>query len=173
MMITSRRKPHQDFREVGRITLRVMPNDLDLLWHVNNGVYLALMDLGRLDLLIRSGNWQKLRKLGWYPVAASVTVTYRRSLTPWQKYVIETKVIGFDDKAMYVEHRVVRDNEVYVVAVMRARLVKSSGGTVSIAEIGEFAGFDPATMPIPEWMAAWAKDVALPPSKASHASDWG
>jgi acyl-CoA thioesterase FadM len=172
MMITSRRKPHQDFREVGRISLRVMPSDLDLLRHVNNGMYLALMDLGRMDLMIRSGNWQKLRKLGWYPVAASVTVTYRRSLTLWQKYVIETKVIGFDDKAMYVEHRVVRDNEVYVVATMRARFVKTAGGTVSVAEMGEFAGMDPATMPIPEWMTAWAKDVALPPSRASFSSNW-
>jgi acyl-CoA thioesterase FadM len=172
MMITSRRKWKQDFREVGRVTLRVMPGDLDLLGHVNNGIYLSLMDLGRMDLMIRSGKWQQLAKLGWYPVAASVTVTYRRSLRLWQKYVLETKVVGFDAKAMYIEQRFVRENEVYVAAVMRARFLKRSGGTVSVAELGEFAAIDPATMPIPEWIASWARDAALPPAKASFASDW-
>jgi acyl-CoA thioesterase FadM len=172
MMITSRRKAPKDFREVGRVTMRVMPNDLDLLGHVNNGIYLSLMDLGRMDLMIRSGKWQQLGKVGWYPVAASVTVTYRRSLRLWQRYILETKVVGFDDRAMYVEQRFVRDNEVYVVAIMRARFLKRSGGTVTVSELGELAGIDPASMPIPGWIAAWARDAALPPAKASFASDW-
>jgi acyl-CoA thioesterase FadM len=172
MMIASRQKPRTDFREVGRITMRVMPNDLDLLRHVNNGIYLSLMDLGRMDLMIRTGKWQELGRRGWYPVAASVTVTYRRSLRLWERYSLETKVIGFDEKAMYVEQRFVRDNEVYVSAIMRARFLKKTGGTVTIAELGELAGIDPTTMPIPEWIAAWARDVALPPAKANFASDW-
>jgi acyl-CoA thioesterase FadM len=172
MMITSRRKPRKDFREVGRITMRVMPNDLDLLRHVNNGIYLSLMDLGRMDLMIRTGKWKELGRRGWYPVAASVTVTYRRSLRLWERYTLETKVIGFDEKAMYVEQRFVRDNEVYVNAIMRARFLKKTGGTVTIAELGELAGIDPTTMPIPEWIAAWARDAGLPPAKANFASDW-
>jgi acyl-CoA thioesterase FadM len=172
MMVTSRRRSPLDFRAVGRITMRVMPNDLDLLRHVNNGIYLSLMDLGRMDLMIRCGTWQKLRQRGWYPVAASVTVTYRRSLRLWQRYVLETKIIGLDDKACYLEQRFVRDGEVYVVATMRARFLKKSGGTVSVAELAELVGIDPATMPIPEWMSRWAGDVALPPARASFPSDW-
>ncbi|HEY5231382.1 MAG TPA: acyl-CoA thioesterase [Galbitalea sp.] len=172
MMITSRRKPRKDFRDVGRIRMRVMPNDLDLLRHVNNGIYLSIMDLGRTDLMIRTGKWQELTRLGWYPVAAAVTVTYRRSLRLWQKYTLETRVIGFDEKAMYVGQRFVRDNEVYVEAVMRGRFLRKSGGTVTVAELGEVAGIDPSAMPIPAWLAAWAKDSALPPAKASFPSDW-
>ena len=172
MMITSRRKPRKDFREVGRVTMRVMPNDLDLLGHVNNGIYLSLMDLGRMDMMIRSGKWQELNRRGWYPVAAAVTVTYRRSLRLWESYTLETKVIGFDEKAMYVEQRFVVANEVCVNAIMRARFLKKSGGTVTVAEMGELAGIDPASMPIPGWMASWAKDAALPPAKASFPSDW-
>ena len=172
MMITSRWKPKKDFREVGRVTMHVMPNDLDLLRHVNNGIYLSLMDLGRMDMMIRSGKWQQLSRLGWYPVAASVTVTYRRSLRLWQKYTLETKVIGFDEKAMYVEQRFVRDDEVYVAAIMRARFLRKSGGTVTVPEMGELAAIDPASMPIPEWVAVWAKNAALPPAKASFPSDW-
>ena len=172
MMLTSRRKPRLDFREVGRLRLRVLPNDTDILRHVNNGIYLSLMDLGRMDLMLRSGKWQALKRLGWYPVAAAVTVTYRRSLRLWERYTLETKVVGFDDKAMYVEQRFVRGGEVYVVAINRARFLKKSGGTVTVAEMGELAEIDPSTMPIPGWMASWARDCALPPARASFASDW-
>lgn len=172
MMLRSRRKPHLDFREVGRLRMRVLPNDTDILRHVNNGIYLSLMDLGRMDLMIRSGKWQLLRERGWYPVATNTTMTYRRSLQAWQRYVLETKVVGFDDKSMFVEQRFVSGGEVYAVGVMRGRFLKRSGGTVSVAELGELAGIDPTIMPVPEWMTNWAADVALPPSRASFPSDW-
>jgi acyl-CoA thioesterase FadM len=171
-MLTSRRRPHLDFRDVGRLRMRVMPNDTDILRHVNNGIYLSLMDLGRMDLMIRSGYWQRLRERGWYPVATNTTMTYRRSLQAWQRYVLESKVVGFDDKAMYVEQRFVSDNEVYAVGYMRGRFLKRDGGTVSVAELGELAGIDPATMPVPQWMTDWVADIALPPSRATFASDW-
>ncbi|HEX4444306.1 MAG TPA: acyl-CoA thioesterase [Galbitalea sp.] len=172
LMMTSRRRPPLDFREVGRVRMRVLPNDTDILRHVNNGIYLSLMDLGRFDLMIRSGYWARLRKLGWYPVATNTTMTYRRSLQTWQRYVLETKVIGFDDKAMYVEQRFVSNNEVYAVGYMRGRFLKRSGGTVSVAELGELAGLDPASMPVPEWVTNWVDSIALPPSRASFPSDW-
>ena len=172
MMLTSRTKPRIDFREVGRVPMRVIPGDLDLLRHVNNGVYLSLMDLGRMDLMLRSGKWQELGRRGWYPVAASATLTYRRSLQLWQRYILETKFIGFDDKAMYVEQRFVHGGEVYVVGIVRARFLSKAGGTVSVTELAELAGINPVEMPIPGWMRDWAAGVALPPSRASFPSDW-
>ena len=93
-------------------------------------------------------------------------------LQMWQRYVLETKVIGFDDRGMYVEQRFVVGDEVYAVGYMRGRFLKKSGGTVSVAELGALGGVDPATMPVPDWMTRWAKDVSLPPAKAHHPSDW-
>lgn len=172
LMVMSRRRSRLDFRDVGRIAMRVVPGDLDLLRHVNNGVYLSIMDLGRMDLMLRSGKWQELGRRGWYPVAVNTTMTYRRSLRLWQRYILETKLAGFDEKAMYVEQRFVRNNEVYVVGIMRGRFLKKSGGTVSVAELGELAGVDPAEWQAPEWMRDWASSSALPPSRAIYPSNW-
>lgn len=172
LLLTTGRKPHLDFREVGRMRMRVWPNDTDILHHVNNGIYLSLMDLGRFDLMIRSGYWAKLRKLGWYPVATHTTMTYRRSLEAWQRYELQTKVAGFDDKAMFVEQRFVVDGEVYAVGYMRGRFLKRSGGTVSVAELAELAGIQPADLQAPAWMTDWVNAIALPPSKATFTSDW-
>src|SRR5690554_531095 len=77
--------PRYGVHDVGRMTLRVLPTDLDVNNHVNNGVYFSLMDLGRFDLLHRSGAWATMMKKGFYPVVASETITFRKSLAPWQQ----------------------------------------------------------------------------------------
>jgi len=43
-----------------RTPFRVLPNDLDVNRHMNNARYLAFCDLGRLDLMIRSGYWKEI-----------------------------------------------------------------------------------------------------------------
>ena len=50
---------------VGRIRLRTLPTDIDLLGHMNNGRYASLFDLGRFDLLTRTGIWQTMDERGW------------------------------------------------------------------------------------------------------------
>lgn len=42
-----------------------------------------------------------------YPVAANVTMSYRKSLQAWQRFVLETKIVGYDDKSVVVEQRFV------------------------------------------------------------------
>ncbi|MET0480999.1 MAG: acyl-CoA thioesterase [Mycetocola sp.] len=158
--------------EVGRLAMRTLPTDLDLNRHMNNGVYLSVLDLGRFDLLIRNGIWDILRGRGWFPVVASETITFRKSLNLWQKFVIETRVSGYDEKAVFVDQRIVVDGEIYAQAVIRARFLKKSGGTVSVAELINAIGPVPADLRLPEWQARWGKDVALPSTAAPAPSEW-
>ena len=45
---------------VSRVRVRTLPTDIDLLKHMNNGRYGSLFDLGRFDLLIRTGGERRL-----------------------------------------------------------------------------------------------------------------
>ena len=152
--------------------MRVWPSDCDTLNHVNNGVYLSLMDLGRFDLLHRSGAWDVMQKHRFYPVIASETITFRRSLQPWQRYVLETKIIGYDAKAVYLEQRFVVDGEIYAQGIVRGRFLKKGGGTVSLAELSAALGVDVTQHVLPSWVERWAADVALPPARGSAPSVW-
>ncbi|MGV8852503.1 MAG: acyl-CoA thioesterase, partial [Rhodoglobus sp.] len=78
--ILSPRRSPLGVRDVGTMSLRVLPTDIDVLRHMNNGVYFSIMDLGRMDLLIRAGSWQKLSAKGYYPVMANETISFRKSL---------------------------------------------------------------------------------------------
>ncbi|MHC5794604.1 acyl-CoA thioesterase [Lacisediminihabitans sp. FW035] len=167
-----RNGPRLDAHDVGRLRFRVLPTDLDVLGHMNNGVYLSIMDLGRMDLLQRSGVWSRLLSAGFFPVMADETISFRRSLMPWQRFTLETRIVGYDAKAVYVEQRAVVDGEIYARATTRGRFVKKTGGTVTTAEVAEVAGIDITGHPLPEWVARWATDVALPPARAAAPSEW-
>lgn len=164
--------PRNEVHDVGRLKLRVLPTDLDVNNHVNNGVYFSLMDLGRFDLLHRSGAWATMMKKGYYPVIASETITFRKSLMPWQRYVLESKIVGYDDKAVYLEQRFVVDGEIYALGYIRGRFLKKSGGTVSLAELADMLNVDLGAVTLPVWLAEWADDVALPSTRSEAPSVW-
>lgn len=135
---------------------RVAPTDLDILGHMNNGKYLSLMDLGRIDLMLRSGYWADFTKRGWYPVVAGQTITYLKSLNPGQRFELHTRLIGFHGRWSYVRQSFMVGDVVYAHAIVRARFLKKSGGAVHEDEIIALAGPLPADAIVPEWIVQWS-----------------
>ena len=170
--LRSSRRNRLKITDVGRMSMRVVLTDIDTLRHVNNGMYLSFMDLGRVDLMLRSGAWPALSKRGYYPVVASQTISYRKSLQLWQKFDLETRLIGLDAKAVYCEQRFTVDGEIYARGFVKARFLKKSGGTVTVAELTDAVGTDLAELELPEWLEQWSTDVSLPASRAPAPSDW-
>jgi len=136
---------------------RVMPNDLDALLHMNNGVYLTLMDLGRTDLLLRSNAFHPVRKKGWYPVLAAETIRFKRSLTLFQRFTIRTRVAGWDERSVYLEQLFISKGKLIARAVVDARFLKKQGGKVSPQELLEFLDIDSQSPELPEWIATWVE----------------
>ena len=73
LLLTARRRgPVSLPRESSTLNFRVWPHDLDLSFHLNNGRYLTLMDLGRLDTMVRSGLWREVMRHKWTPIASAI-----------------------------------------------------------------------------------------------------
>lgn len=161
-----------DLHDVGVTRERVWLSDIDELRHMNNSVYLGLMDYSRLDLMLRSGAWPKMRSAGIYPVVTTQTITYRKSLELGERFTIETRIAGYDEKAVYIEQRFVRGAEVTAQAFVAGRFLRDAGGTVTMAELGEITGVDVTARPIPAWMKDWASATRLPSTKAPAPSIW-
>jgi acyl-CoA thioesterase FadM len=173
VILSWRTRPKLTIDEVSKITLRVWPTDLDIYNHMNNGIFLTLMDIGRFDQGLRTGFWQQWNKKGWFPIVVNSTISYRKALLPWQKFTIETKVIGWDDVAYYIEQRFVRDGEIYARAIMRGRFLKRAWGTLTPQEVMEGSGGWPGERPrLPNWVEQWAKDCQLPKGKEPAPSNW-
>lgn len=176
VMLMARRRLRREGRlaptAIGRVKLTTLPTDLDILGHMNNGRYLSLMDLGRWDLLVRTGLMGAMRTHGWYAVVSSETVTFRKSLEAWQRFDLESRLIGHDEKAVYLEHRCTVDGEIYARAIVRARMMKRSGGTLSHEEMFAAVGRPEGIPDVADWIHEWAAASALPPTRAEAPSIW-
>lgn len=105
IVIAALLRPRLDMLDTSHLSLRVWPNDLDFNLHMNNGRYFTVMDLGRIDLMIRTGvaRWMWRRK--WTPVVASETMRFPRALKPFQRYRLKTRVLCWDERWVFLEQR--------------------------------------------------------------------
>ena len=131
----------QALREPCRFPTIVLPNDLDLNLHVNNGRVLTIMDLGMLYLMGRGGLFRLMADHGMKPVVGGALLKYRRSLHLFDIIAIETRLLSWDAKWFYFEHRLAKsDGQEAAMAIMRTCLVKR-GDVVAPAEVMGLLGF--------------------------------
>ncbi len=160
VLITAPFRSRCDILGPSRKRFLVWPPDLDVLWHVNNGVYLSMLDVARVDLMLRSGAFGQLRAHGLYPVVAAETIRFRRSLQLFQSFDVETRVIGWDEKAFIIQHQFLRGQELVAEAVIRSRFLRRQGGTVSSAELLQVLGKSGPSPQLPAWIDAWNRENA-------------
>ena len=141
-----------------RTPFRVWPTDLDVLRHVNNGVYLSIMDLARVDLMRRSGLLRPIMARGWYPVVTGETIQFLRSLELFERFVIETRVLGWDERYVILEQRFERRGETVAIAVVAGRFLARGGGTVTPEQILGVTGEALQRPELPETVARWHAD---------------
>lgn len=158
--------------EVTKVRLTTLPTDIDLLRHMNNGRYLSLFDLGRWDMTTRTGLADVFRKNGWYAVVANETITFRKSLELFTRFDVETRWIGHDERALYIEHRAVVNGEIYARAVIRGRILSRSGGSVTHEELFGALGYEDNLPEAPAWAHDWAEATRLPGTRRPAPSEW-
>ncbi len=98
------REPLGIGHSLSKLSLRVLPNDLDINFHMNNGRYLTICDLNRVDLFIRTGLLKAMLKCRWIPVIAEHTMTYKKPLGLFDRYQVELEVTRWDEKYFYMKH---------------------------------------------------------------------
>ena len=118
--------------DVSRLSMRVWPNDLDVNLHMNNGRYLTVMDIGRLDLIMRMGLAREARRCRWMPVLSAAKIRFRRELRLFDKFTLETRILWWAKTQFVMEHRIIavsgrNAGHVAAVAYMLGGLYERTG----------------------------------------------
>lgn len=138
------------------VSFRVWPNDLDTNLHMNNGRYMTLLDLGRLDLLLRVGLARKTFRREWNPVLSAVQLRFRKPLNLFQKFRIRTRIVTWDEKFVYLEQRIMKGDRLVTHAYLKGAFL-GPRGTVPMAEVVALIGPVPEPPPLPPAFAEWLR----------------
>ena len=66
--LRNRRSDARHYLHVARSRFRVLPHDLDAFGHMNNGRYLQIMDVARVEWMMQTGVAGEIRRQGWAPL---------------------------------------------------------------------------------------------------------
>jgi len=88
---------------VSRLRRRVRLGDVDVNGHMNQAAYALVMEEGRMDLVIRSGAFERFRAAGHRPVVGEQRIVYRRELGPLQRFEMDTRLVRIDGRLVVFE----------------------------------------------------------------------
>lgn len=152
--------PGQGILDPSVLSMRVRPADLDVYLHVNNGVYLQMMDVARSTYIADLGGFPLLKEKRWYPVVAAQTVNYRRSLTLGQRFEITTTVVGWDQRVIYLEQVFTRGDELVARGLVAGRfLTRGSGARVPATDVAALLAPGVSSPPLPADVEQWARAI--------------
>ncbi|WP_265523689.1 acyl-CoA thioesterase [Oerskovia flava] len=151
--------PGQGVLDVSVTRMRVRPGDLDFYLHVNNGTYLQMMDVARSNYIADVGGFGLLKDRGWYPVVAASTMKYRRSLQLWDRFEISTRVLGWDERVVYLEQVFTRGGDLCARGLVAGRFLARSGERVPAPDVVNLLGDVGESPLLPDDVTRWASAV--------------
>ena len=128
------REPLSIGNSTSRLSLRVLPNDLDINFHMNNGRYLTICDLNRVDLFIRTGLLKAMFRRKWIPVIAEHTMTYKKPLGMFEHFDVMLEVTHWDEKFFYMKHTFSNSERVVAEGTSKGCVYARGLGVVSPAD---------------------------------------
>uniref|UniRef100_K3WEB7 Thioesterase domain-containing protein n=1 Tax=Globisporangium ultimum (strain ATCC 200006 / CBS 805.95 / DAOM BR144) TaxID=431595 RepID=K3WEB7_GLOUD len=152
-------EPRRHLFAVSKLRGRILLNDIDRNGHCNNARYFRECGFGRRDLWQHNGIWAIVTANGGNLVVGSQTVRYRRELSFGEAYTLESRVLGWDDRAFYVEHRFVTQPKgkkfINAIIIVKNTVLGSLGPEKLVAKLPNLQGDEQVRPNTPSDVAAW------------------
>jgi len=150
------RLPRRGVLDESRVAFRVLPTDCDINFHMNNGRYLSLMDLGRVHMVAQMGLLPVIARKRWMPVLAAAEINFIRQLAPFQRFELVTRLVTWDDKYAYMEQRFEAEGVLCAHAFVKG-LFLDRGRRVNNGDVVAELGHTGEAPPWPDELRIWAE----------------
>ena len=114
---------------------RVWISDQDMFMHMTNSRYLSFADLARLNLLIRTGLREQLRKRKWRLEICGQTRTITRMLKAPQRFQVVCEIDGWQDTFIAFRHRFVRGDKIHAEVNTLMRVANAEGAVIDAVDL--------------------------------------
>ncbi|RLN97859.1 hypothetical protein BBJ28_00001525, partial [Nothophytophthora sp. Chile5] len=160
-LVGGARGPRRHLFAVSKVAGRILLVDIDRNGHCNNARFLRECGFGRRDLWQHNGVWDVVTAAGGNLVVGSQTVRYRRELSFGQAYTMESRLICWDKRAFYVEHRFVtkgaKGEFVNAIVLVKNTVLGQLSPEKIVAKLPALQPDEEASPVMPEDVGAWIK----------------
>jgi len=138
------------------------PWDVDPWMELNNGRVLTLYDLGRIPMVKRSGFLKVFKQKGWTIAVAGSSVRYRRRVRMFQRFTMQSAILGWDQRFWYLQQTMWRQGEATSSVLLRLAMTDKNG-ILSPAHMAGELGWSEVSPALPDYVTAWIEAEAKRP----------
>ena len=132
-LLSARFRRGLSINEESRISFTVWLTDIDASV-MNHAAMMTVMEMGRIDFMVRSGFFKLARTRKWYFPSRSISVQFIRPLKLFQKATLTTRIFHVDNQWIYTEQKIVRHDKLIATCIVKST-VKKGRETVPTSEI--------------------------------------
>ena len=140
-LLNAKRKSKLQITDESTIGFTVWPTDIDVSI-MNHAAIMTVMEMGRIDFIVRSGFLKLARQKKWYFPSASVSAQFIRPLKMFQKASVRTRVFHMSERWIYIEQKVERAGKVMAICLVKSTVKKgrefvNTQEIVEVLQLGE------------------------------------
>ena len=147
---------------------RVLPNDIDVYGHMNNGRYLTLISLAAIEAVIRTGLLKSSLKRGYLFIWDQSQVRWQRPLKLFEKFTIEVQMLYCEGRYLYATGIFVKTNGKIAAEIHYRCCLKSRKGEDLDAR--EILAMDGLTLPHFSGPSPLPKELFVSATQSTQAS---
>lgn len=149
-----KRPPTHQLFDIVSVEFRVGLLDVDINLQLSTGKYVKIMDRCRREHGVLTGVLNRTVEARASTVVANTEISYVRELRPYQRFLVHTRVLGWDDKYTYYDQRFESQGKLHTHALHR--LAHLYGGKpISPRTFQEMTGLNQVSPPLPEYVEDW------------------
>jgi acyl-CoA thioesterase FadM len=122
-LLGAKRKSKLGITDESKISFSVWPTDIDISI-MNHAAIMTVMEMGRIDFMVRSGFLKLAREKKWYFPSASISTQFIRPLRIFQKASVTTRIFHMDEHWIYMEQKMERNEKLIAICVVKGTVKK-------------------------------------------------
>ena len=99
-----------DANQMTSLNFYVWITDIDVSV-MNHAALLTVMEVGRLDFMVRTGFFRVANKNKWFIPSQAISAQFYKPLKVFQKARLHSKISYVDNKWIYMEQKITRNNK--------------------------------------------------------------
>ena len=122
-IFSAKHKSKLSITDVSKIKFRVWLTDIDASI-MNHAAMMTVMEMGRIDYMVRTGFFKLARRKKWYFPIRSISAQFIRPLKLFQTANLITRVFHVDESWIYIEQKIVRQGKIIAICIVKGTIKK-------------------------------------------------